>query len=131
MSDIPKLIGAPIALGIAIFNWPTSHFKPTESAAARMAKIYTGVLPKTLEGGVTVQAPRSEGDILVFEVALPYAPSSSLNEAEMDRLMLNSVCVAGRGLTSFFKDGGKLRMDIRYAGMQPYAGSVMTSCPVS
>jgi hypothetical protein len=122
------LLALPVALFVAIFVWPEG--KTDNSTAAQKAeKIFAGVFPKTFEDGITISAPKAEGDVLAFTSSANDDYSDAFSNSEYARLMRNGICAGGKGgLRRYFKDGGKLRVDIKDIYGSVHKGSPVSNC---
>jgi hypothetical protein len=124
------LIFLPISTFWAVFSYSGESSPPNRTAAQTAEKMFVGVLPKTLEGGITLEAPKAEGEVLIFRIAMPLEASSGLSNAEMGRVLLNGLCLDGkRKLDTYFGRGGKMRFDLAVDGSDAEKGSVITTCP--
>jgi hypothetical protein len=122
-------ISAPVALFLAIVTWPSEDSASERPVAQDLAKVFNGILPKSMPDGSYIYAPEAEGDTLVFTVSPSSDALQSLTLAEFERLNINAMCVSGGDLKGYFGKGGKIRFDVKKADGSIRKGDTRANCP--
>ncbi|GAB5482840.1 MAG: hypothetical protein Pars92KO_25970 [Parasphingorhabdus sp.] len=123
-----KLFALPIGLFLAIVMTPTDAFESSDPPAEKIVELFEGVLPKTLDDGTYLAAPRVEDDVAIFTIKSPHDFEGAFTASEFARLNKNAFCANRKGLKSYFREGGKARIDVSLYGGPIHKGEVITRC---
>lgn len=122
----------PIGLCVAFLTRPSQQTAqetaPGQSAAQTLVKITKAMFPKTYSDGSYVGPLKAEGDAVIFQIRPSPEFADEYSSSEWETFHINAMCEGGKKFESYFRDGGKLRINIEGSDGKIHKGKIRSSC---